>query len=719
MGKRVHGKRNMLQMQIDGIRGACRLLLAALALNAIAVHGQTSAISVSGLWKGVTVTPSCNYTQFYTFEVTYANGAYSATQIISNARDNACKNVGSVTCMRAGFFPSAQDLLTTSRYQAMVNTFFASCFNPAPVVQSASFASPDSISSTMVQFDGRPANAQWNRTTAATYALGVKNAGTGYGNVASNPAGISCYTPKPGVSYLVAPDCAQSYVNGTKVTLTATADTGSIFAGWSGDCTGRGTCTLSVDEAKEVFAVFSVVSVGASTCTLSANPASIRLGGSSVLKASCVPAATSYVWHGGNCADNTGATCVVSPPTTTTYAVTGSNAAGASSTARATVTPVVVQSTAANNTIKAVVSYNSADTNKSGSVFIFGYLPANSRLFGSATKSASAERNVPMAGTNLALAVLTASGWQQVLGGGSVPPVYNGTLNDSTSAFALYVQGLFDELQDAGIICVAYSASVGDLADEGVPVVVGKDPSVTCPSVTLAATPQAGVWWNPAEGGRGFVIEGRGNTLFLGAFLYDVSGRSTWYAASGAMNGDTFDSTLTTYANGQTFTGAYVPATATGSAGDVSITFTDASNGTLTWPGGTIPIQRFDVVTGGAAMTPPAGTPETGMWWDPAESGRGYALEIQNGTMFLGGYMYDASGNPLWYSSGPKAMTNATTYAGTWSQYGNGQTLTGTYKLATVVNGNVGPVTIRFSDTQNATLTLPDGRTIPITRFRF
>ena len=42
-----------------------------------------------------------------------------------------------------------------------------------------------------------------------------------------------------------------------------------------------------------------------------------------------------------------------------------------------------------------------------------------------------------------------------------------------------------------------------------------------------------------------------------------------------------------------------------------------------------------------------------------------------------------------------------------------------TYKPAALVNANVGTVRIQFSDTQNARLTLPDGRTIPITRFRF
>jgi hypothetical protein len=272
--------------------------------------------------------------------------------------------------------------------------------------------------------------------------------------------------------------------------------------------------------------------------------------------------------------------------------------------------------------------------------------------------------------------------------------------------------------------CVGYGASADDMVATGRMRAVATIP--TDPGASSAATmscivsnPAAGIWWNPAEGGRGYVIETRNNTLFLGAFLYDSSGRPTWHAASGAMNGNTFSAALSTYAGGQTLTGPYLAPSVTGSAGDVSIVFTDSSHGTLTWPGGTIPIQRFDVVTGGAAMTPAAGTPETGIWWNPAESGRGFALEIQAGTMFLGGYMFDASGNPIWYSSGQTPMTDAMTYIGTWDQYGNGQTMTGSYQPATLVNPNVGTVRIEFSNTENATLTLPDGRRIPITRFRF
>lgn len=49
-----------------------------------------------------------------------------------------------------------------------------------------------------------------------------------------------------------------SYLSGTTVTLTATPASDSTFAGWSGACTGTGSCTLSIDAAKSATATFNL-----------------------------------------------------------------------------------------------------------------------------------------------------------------------------------------------------------------------------------------------------------------------------------------------------------------------------------------------------------------------------------------------------------------------------------------------------------------------------
>jgi uncharacterized protein (DUF1800 family) len=228
---------------------------------------------------------------------------------------------------------------------------------------------------------------------------------------------------------------------------------------------------------------------------------------------------------------------------------------------------------------------------------------------------------------------------------------------------------------------------------------------------------QSGWWYNINEGGRGYFIEQQGATLYMSAFLYDSSGRATWYASSGPIDGMNYQGALTAYANGQTLTGAYVSAVQAPSPGDINIVFSDASHATLTWPEGSIPIQRYPIVPNGLTSTQ-TGSPLTGWYWNPAEGGRGYAFEVQNGTLLFAGFMYDASGNPIWYmSQGP--MTSLSLYQGQWQQYANGQTLTGAYKSPAVINSQVGALTLQFSDASDATMTLPQSTQIGITHFLF
>jgi uncharacterized repeat protein (TIGR02543 family) len=80
---------------------------------------------------------------------------------------------------------------------------------------------------------------QWNLT--------VTKGGIGTGTVTSNPSGISC-----GLT------CTAPFDQGEPVTLTAIADSGSVFTGWSGsNCSGTGTCVVTMDAAKSVTADFT------------------------------------------------------------------------------------------------------------------------------------------------------------------------------------------------------------------------------------------------------------------------------------------------------------------------------------------------------------------------------------------------------------------------------------------------------------------------------
>lgn len=78
------------------------------------------------------------------------------------------------------------------------------------------------------------------------HPLTVTKGGSGPGTVTSSPAGINC-----------GGDCTESYLEGSSVTLTATAGADSRFAGWSGACSGtEATCQVSLDAPKTVTATF-------------------------------------------------------------------------------------------------------------------------------------------------------------------------------------------------------------------------------------------------------------------------------------------------------------------------------------------------------------------------------------------------------------------------------------------------------------------------------
>jgi hypothetical protein len=146
--------------------------------------------------------------------------------------------------------------------------------------------------------------------------LTVTKSGAGTGTVTSSPAGINCGAT-----------CANSYATGTLVTLTATPATGSTFMGWTGgNCSGTGTCVVTMNANTTVTAAFIVQSFdltvnksGTGTGTVTSAPPGINCGATCLfsysfntqvtLTASAATGSTFTGWSGA-CTNTTGS-CVV------------------------------------------------------------------------------------------------------------------------------------------------------------------------------------------------------------------------------------------------------------------------------------------------------------------------------------------------------------------------------------------------------------------------
>ncbi len=112
---------------------------------------------------------------------------------------------------------------------------------------------------------------------------------------------------------------------------------------------------------------------------------------------------------------------------------------------------------------------------------------------------------------------------------------------------------------------------------------------------------------------------------------------------------------------------------------------------------------------GGAA--PLAFTPVTGLWWNPAESGSGYDLQVQHGVLVVTMYSYTSTGDPVWYLA-LGSLANAgvgVTVAGTLDKYRGGQCASCMYQMPSPM-GSDGAVTLSFTSPTAATVQLPGGR---------
>lgn len=160
--------------------------------------------------------------------------------------------------------------------------------------------------------------------------VSVTLAGTGSGSVASTPSGMTCSGDS----------CSGSYPAATWITLQATPADGSLFTGWSGTCSGTGSCTVQANSNASVTATFTAIQPtltvtlsGSGSGSVTSSPSGISCPGtcaaqfdqnSTVTLAAAPSSSSSFTGWGGACSGTAG--CSV-PMGTSDKAVTAGFAA--------------------------------------------------------------------------------------------------------------------------------------------------------------------------------------------------------------------------------------------------------------------------------------------------------------------------------------------------------------------------------------------------------
>jgi hypothetical protein len=132
---------------------------------------------------------------------------------------------------------------------------------------------------TATNAENSPRHVNVTFVVTQTYTLTVNGGGTGNGTVTGDS--INCTINSGNTSGR----CSARYVSGANVRLSASANTGFNFTGWSGACSGTAACTLTMISNRQVTATFNppmftltvngagtgngVVSGGGLSCTVS------------------------------------------------------------------------------------------------------------------------------------------------------------------------------------------------------------------------------------------------------------------------------------------------------------------------------------------------------------------------------------------------------------------------------------------------------------------
>lgn len=195
-----------------------------------------------------------------TAPITVAIAGTGSGSIVSNAAGISCTataGVASGTCTAPFAYGSSVTLTATATSGSTFTGWSAPCSGTGTCTVTA-----DAAKTVTATF----------QPSAATFTLTASVTGTGTGSVVSAPT-IAC----PGV-------CSADYASGSTASVTQGAGAGSRFVGWSGVCTGTGSCSPVMTANRSVTAVFSLVANR--TLTPTSVSIAVRKGSSALFQGS-------------------------------------------------------------------------------------------------------------------------------------------------------------------------------------------------------------------------------------------------------------------------------------------------------------------------------------------------------------------------------------------------------------------------------------------------
>jgi hypothetical protein len=224
-------------------------------------------------------------------------------------------------------------------------------------------------------------------------------------------------------------------------------------------------------------------------------------------------------------------------------------------------------------------------------------------------------------------------------------------------------------------------------------------------TIDTAGTSLTGLWWNQEESGWGAAITHEYGMIFVTMYTYDANKKPVWYTASSCLvsanrcTGSLYAAQVGTALTAP-WNGSHLAVTPVGT---LDLVFSDTDTGTMTYSlngiSGSTQITR-NIFANGSTL--PA-TDYSGLWWNPKESGWGFALTRQADMSFATIYTYDADGKPVWYTASSCPIVGSGCSGSLYSVTG-GTPLTTVWNATNLAVTPVGTLNLNFTNANSGSM---------------